>query len=104
MSCWSISQSTNKKVGIEVGKKVATNAINKIPGKTLTKINQKIGYRFITKFGQKGSVNLGKMIPGVGAVVGGGLDYLETKAIAKRAYKMFFENDFIINEEVENNE
>lgn len=93
-----------KKVGIEVGKKVATNAINKIPGKTLTKINQKIGYRFITKFGQKGSVNLGKMIPGVGAVVGGGLDYLETKAIAKRAYKMFFENDFIINEEVENNE
>ena len=93
-----------KKVGIEVGKKVATNAINKIPGKTLTKINQKIGYRFITKFGQKGSVNLGKMIPGVGAVVGGGLDYLETKAIAKRAYKMFFDNDFIINEEVENNE
>ena len=28
------------------------------------------------------------------AVVGGGLDYLETKIIAERAYKWFFENNF----------
>ena len=37
-------------------------AIQKIPGKALTKINQKIGFRFITKMGEKGIVNLGKMI------------------------------------------
>nr|MCR5587797.1 EcsC family protein [Lachnospiraceae bacterium] len=83
-----------KQAGVKVGVKVAKSAINKIPGKTLTKINQKIGFRFITKFGQKGIVNLGKMVPGVGAVISGGLDYAETKVIANRAYKMFFENDF----------
>lgn len=83
-----------KQAGIKVGVKMAEKAIQKIPGKALVKINQKIGFRFITKFGEKGIVNLGKMIPGVGAVINGGLDFAETKIIADRAYKMFFEGDF----------
>ena len=65
----------------------------------LTKINQKVGFRFITKFGTKGIVNLGKLLPGVGAVVGGGLDLVETKVIADRAYKWFFKGDFSIHNE-----
>ncbi|WP_458256038.1 hypothetical protein [Dysosmobacter welbionis] len=60
----------------------------------MTKINQKVGFRFITKFGSKGIINLGKLVPGVGAVIGGGLDLVETKAISARAYKWFFEGDF----------
>lgn len=83
-----------KKAGIKLGEKLATSMVKKIPGKALTKINQKVGFRLVTKFGQKGIVNLGKMIPGVGAVIGGTLDYAETKVIANRAYKMFFEGDF----------
>ena len=71
-----------KKAGIKLGEKV------------LISINKKIGFRLITKFGNTGIVNLGKLVPGVGAVVGGGLDYLETKIIAERAYKWFFENNF----------
>lgn len=51
-----------KKAGISFGVKLATGVIKKIPGKVLTKINQKVGFRFITKFGTKGIVNLGKMI------------------------------------------
>lgn len=88
-----------KQAGIKVGVKVAEKAIQKIPGKALTRINQKIGFRFITKFGQKGIVNLGKMLPGVGAVINGGLDFAETKIIADRAYKMFFEGDFSAGDE-----
>lgn len=34
------------------------------------------------------------MLPGVGAVIGGGLDLVETKVIADRAYKWFFMGDF----------
>lgn len=60
-----------KQAGIKVGIKLANGVIKKIPGKVLTKINQKVGFRFITKFGTTGVVNLGKMIPGVGAIVGG---------------------------------
>lgn len=83
-----------KQAGIKFGVKFANGLIKKIPGKVLTKINQKVGFRFITKFGSKGIINLGKLVPGVGAVVGGGLDLVETKAIGSRAYKWFFEGDF----------
>lgn len=83
-----------KQAGIKFGIKFANGLIKKIPGKVLTKINQKVGFRFITKFGTKGIINLGKMLPGVGAVIGGGLDLVETKVIANRAYKWFMEGDF----------
>lgn len=67
-----------KKAGIKLGEKVAVKMVEKIPGKVVISINKKIGFRLITKFGNTGIVNLGKLVPGVGAVVGGGLDYLET--------------------------
>lgn len=92
-----------KKVSIEVGTKVANKTIEKIPGKVMTAINKKIGYRFITKAGKTGTVNLTKAVPVVGAVIGGGLDFFETKIIGNRAYKWFFEEDFSVEEqEVEN--
>ncbi len=86
-----------KQAGIKFGVKFANGLIKKIPGKVLIKINQKVGFRFVTKFGTKGIINLGKLIPGVGAVIGGGLDLVETKIIAERSYKWFFEHDFSIN-------
>lgn len=87
-----------KKFGVNFGQKLALNGVKKIPGKVLTKINQRIGFRFVTKFGQKGLINLGKMIPVVGAAINGGFDFVETKAISARAYKMFIENDFTVGE------
>ena len=90
-----------KQAGIKFGVKFANGLIKKIPGKVLTKINQKVGFRFITKFGTKGIVNLGKLLPGVGAVVGGGLDLVETKVIADRAYKWFLKGDFSVKGEGE---
>ena len=90
-----------KKVGIKIGEKVFGNLIDKIPGKVLIAINKKVGMRLLTKYGTKGAINLGKLIPGVGAAVGGGLDFLETKIIANRAYKWFFENNLEINDGTE---
>lgn len=78
-----------KNAGVDFGNKVGKNVINKIPGKTLTAINQKLGFRFITKGGTKGIVNLGKMVPVIGAGVGATMDYSTTKVIAKRAGKFF---------------
>lgn len=90
-----------KQASIKFGVKFANGLIKKIPGKVLTKINQKVGFRFITKFGTKGIVNLGKLLPGVGAVVGGGLDFVETKLIAQRSYKWFFKHDFSVDKKNE---
>ena len=82
-----------KKAGIEFGEKITTALIKKIPGQTLVAINQKVGFRFITKAGEKGVINLTKGVPVIGGIVGGGFDLAETKVIANRAYKMFIEGD-----------
>ena len=85
-----------KQVGIKFGVKVANQVVKKIPGTVLTKINQRVGFRFLTKFGAKGLINLGKAIPVVGGVISGGFDFAETKIIANRAYRMFIMGDFSI--------
>lgn len=38
--------------------------------KTITAINQKIGFRLSTKFNKKGTINIEKTIPLLGAVIG----------------------------------
>ena len=83
-----------KQVSIKFGVKVANQMVKKIPGTVLTKINQKVGFRFLTKFGTKGLINFGKAIPVVGGVISGGFDFAETKIIANRAYRMFILGDF----------
>ena len=83
-----------KQAGIQFGIKFANAMVNKIPGSVLTKINQRVGFRFLTKFGTKGVINIGKAIPLVGGIISGGFDFAETKIIADRAYKMFILGDF----------
>lgn len=82
-----------KQAGIKFGNKFAMATVKKIPGEVLAKINQRVGFRFITKFGTKGIINLGKAVPAVGGVIGGGFDFIETKAIANRAYGLFVKGD-----------
>ena len=43
----------------------------------------------VTKFGQKGVINLGKCIPLVGGVIGGTVDAVGTLTIGKTAKKIF---------------
>lgn len=82
-----------KSVGIQFGTKFTMAMVKKIPGSLLTKINQKVGFRLLTKFGTKGIINIGKAVPFVGGVIGGGFDFTETKLIASRAYKMFIKGE-----------
>lgn len=90
-SCITSKSATDilKTSGITVGNKVGQNVVKKIPGKTLLAINKKLGFRFITKGGTKGIINLGKVVPIVGAGVGSEFDYTTTKVIAHRAGKFF---------------
>lgn len=80
-----------KQTGIVVGNKMLLGVVKKIPGKTLTKINQAVGFRMVTKFGTKGAINLGKAVPVAGAFVGGTFDTVTTRTIAKLATKTFTE-------------
>lgn len=82
-----------KETGIKIGEKTLEAAIKKIPGEVLVKINQKIGFRFITKFGEKGIINLGKLIPLAGGIIGGSMDVASTTVISKNAIRMFIDNE-----------
>lgn len=85
-----------KIAGVKAVNAIATKAIiKKLPGALCIKINKAVGFRFITKAGEKGIINLTKVVPIVGGVFGGGVDYVGTKAIAKKAYNMFIK-DLII--------
>lgn len=78
-----------KDMGIKLGVKLTQSAIQNISRATLLKINQMVGFRLLTKAGQKGIVNLGKTIPFVGGIIGGGVDLASTKAIGKISVKVF---------------
>ena len=93
-----------KQVGIKIGNKAALNMVKKIPGEVLIKINQRVGFRLLTKFGTKGVINIGKAVPVVGGVIGGGFDFVETKSIASRAYSLFIEgNELEYEQKIEKN-
>ncbi|HQP25999.1 MAG TPA: EcsC family protein [Smithellaceae bacterium] len=81
-----------KEFGINVGKKLAEEAIKKISGEILVKINQKVGMRLVTKFGEKGIINLCKVIPVFGGVIGGAFDLASTNVIGNVARNIFIED------------
>ena len=78
-----------KDIGIVVGRKLTENAIKNVSGKTIAAINQKVGFRLLTKFGEKGAINLGKAIPLVGGVVGATIDSIATNIIGNIARDTF---------------
>lgn len=90
-------QSVNEVVkgaGIKIGLKVGEAQIKRIPGEVIKKINQAVGFRLVTKFGQKGVINLGKMVPLLGGVIGGSFDAVSTKTIAYAAKESFKEGGY----------
>jgi len=78
-----------KDIGIVVGTKLTTNAIKKISGKTIVAINQKVGFRLLSKFGEKGAINLGKVVPLVGGAIGATFDSVTTNTIGNIARDTF---------------
>ena len=58
----------------------------------ITQINQKVGFRLLTKFGEKGVINIGKAIPLLGGVVGGAFDSVTTNTIGNTAKTIFIEH------------
>lgn len=81
-----------KDVGIEVGKKIATSALKRLPGKIFIEINKKVGFRLLTKFGEKGVINVGRAIPLIGGLIGGGVDMVWTRAVGNQARDTFTPN------------
>jgi hypothetical protein len=79
-----------KDAGIRVTNGFARAAIERVPGKVLIEINKKVGFRLITKAGEKGAVNLLKIAPVAGGVAAGLIDAGACRVVGKQATKLFF--------------
>ncbi|MCC8688758.1 EcsC family protein [Xanthomonas campestris] len=82
-----------KDVGIQFGKKLAQASINRITGATIISINKAVGFRLLTKAGTTGVVNLGKMVPILGGVIGGAVDLAMTNIVGNTAVKVFISEE-----------
>jgi hypothetical protein len=78
-----------KKAGITIGQKALLAGIKKVPGHLLVRINRAVGFRLVTKFGQKGVINLHKAVPFVGGPVGAAFDGTACRTIAGYAKDAF---------------
>ncbi|MGE7672997.1 EcsC family protein [Lysinibacillus sp. NPDC094403] len=83
-----------KQGAIKIGVKVGQAQIKRIPSEILKAINKAVGFRLITKFGQKGVLNLGKAVPLIGGVIGGTFDATSTYVIGKLAKETFREDGY----------
>ena len=78
-----------KDIGINIGSKLTSQVVKKIPGAVIIKLNKAVGFRLMTKAGVTGIVNLPKVIPVVGGLISGGFDVAATRLIARVAKSIF---------------
>jgi len=78
-----------KDIGIKAGEKIVTNIIKDISAKTIIYVNQKVGYKVLSKLGGKGLSNFGKAVPVAGGLIGAGFDAVSTKLVGNVAKRMF---------------
>jgi EcsC family protein len=78
-----------KKAGIELGRRSTTAALDRLPGTLLTEINKRVGFRLVAKAGEKGVVNLTKLVPLIGGPIGAAVDGVSAKTIAGYAMRTF---------------
>jgi hypothetical protein len=78
-----------KASGIAIGRGLAKSLIEKVPGRALIEFNKRVGFRLLTKAGEKGAINLMKGIPFVGGVVGGTFDAVACRVVGRNAQALF---------------
>lgn len=81
----SSAQEALGRVGVNIANKGAEAALRRLPGSILTQINKAVGFRLATKFGQKGAINLVKLLPLAGGLAGGTINVIGTRAVGKTA-------------------
>lgn len=78
-----------KDFGIALGGKLAMQGIKKLSGEMVKKINQAVGFKLLTKFGQKGLINLGKAVPLLGGIISAAFDTVSTNTVGNVARETF---------------
>lgn len=95
--CGNGAKDVLKEIGVAIGTKLTQQAIRSVSGAAIVRINQAVGFRLLTKFGQHGVINLGKAVPIVGGVIGGAFDGIATNIIGNVARETFIPEETTAN-------
>jgi uncharacterized protein (DUF697 family) len=87
--CGNAAKDILKETGIKIGMQLTRSAIRSVSGEVIKTINRAVGFRLLTKFGQKGGINLVKLVPLAGGIVGGTFDSISTNIIGNIARQTF---------------
>ncbi|WP_114191638.1 EcsC family protein [Edaphovirga cremea] len=87
--CGNAAKDVLKEAGIKIGMQFTRSAIRNVSSEIIKSINKAVGFRLLTKFGQKGSINLVKLVPLAGGIVGGAFDGISTNIIGNIARETF---------------
>lgn len=88
--CGNSVKSILKKTGIDLGTKVTASLIQKyLTLEVIAQINKAVGFKLLTKTSTSGVINLGKAVPVVGGLIGGGFDAITTNLIGNAARDIF---------------
>lgn len=88
--CGNSLKSILKKTGIDLGTKVTATLIQKyLTLEVIAQINKAVGFKLLAKTSTTGVLNLGKAVPVVGGLIGGGFDAVTTNLIGKAARDIF---------------
>jgi uncharacterized protein (DUF697 family) len=78
-----------KDVGIAMGQRLTEQTLNKLSTDTINKVNHKLGFKLVSKAGRSGIINLGKVVPIVGGVIGATIDAISTNMVGNMARETF---------------
>ena len=74
-----------KDAGVQIGMRLAPIV--------LQRLNQTVLSRLLARLGTAGAVNMTKVVPLLGGVIGGGLDAASTRVVGRMAKRMFVRRD-----------
>lgn len=78
-----------QEAGIMIGTKFTARIIESISERSLLAINQRVGFRLLSKYGGRSAINLGKAVPLIGGIIGGTVDLIATNLIGNTARNIF---------------
>ncbi len=80
---------TAAEIAGQVGQKTAVAGLRRLPGHVIVEINKTVGFRLLTKFGEKGVINLVKLVPLAGGGVGASVNAATMRGIGRYAKHHF---------------
>ncbi|MEB3331702.1 MAG: EcsC family protein [Synechococcaceae cyanobacterium] len=74
-----------RQVGVRAGQRLLRQQLERVPAASLSAINRAVGFRLLACCGRRGLLRPHQLVPVLGGVVGGGIDYMLTRRLGLQA-------------------